>query len=222
MMNNSHSSMMNNYMNNNMNNNMSNTMNIINSCINNINNNLFRIVTAYNYLSDNIESLYKMKNVNLTSINLINNMINQNIEQINQINSNNNMINMLLNNLSLSQNIKDKEKQIFKPKTNEIHYLFKEITGNKIIINFKTPEKNITCFVPDTIRIKDLLFGFFKEFELDKKDLENRFVFLFNDTKLNSLDESNIIDYGLRQGSSIIVIDNNFDLIKTYSNLNYK
>ena len=105
------------------------------------------------------------------------------------------------------QNQKDKENEDLMQERNRVHYLFKESKGNKINICFKTPLGKEMFVVPENITVKNLLLGFLKEFELDQNELGKQYNFLYNAMKMNVLDESNIIEYGLKNGCSIIFVD---------------
>ena len=147
---------------------------------------------------------------------MIINLLNQNNEMMNQIAINNNMIIQMMNNPMsnntnniINNNIQFNNNIDILPRKND--YLNSEdyFPGNKNIrcnIHFKLNSGKKIISTPKDIKVKDLLLTFAKIIKIKENLLGNKVFFLFNGCKINIKEEKNIIDFGLEEGSTIIVL----------------
>ena len=130
---------------------------------------------------------------NLNNNNINNNNFSNLMNQMNNIlNNNSNMQNMMDNNMMdmINNNVVDPWEGNKEPRIN-IHF---EERGKKV--NLPTP-LNIT--------VKELIEGFIKKFNIEKKNI-NDINFLFNGRELKKDDCRKITQVGLTNGSRILVL----------------
>ena len=208
---------MNNQMNfNNINNNVNynDMINDINFNLNIINNNLNNIINSMN----NINSiLLGQQDNNYTPINFIKSIMNQNIQMANQILFNSNIINLTINNplfFQNSNNIIEQNNLVHNiiPKNEKINVvdLFPENKNIKLFLKFMYADSSkIIIKAPPDIKIKDLLLAYVKKMGINPNLLGKKIYFLFNGCKININEDKDLISFGFRDWTTIIVNETN-------------
>ena len=93
-------------------------------------------------------------------------------------------------------------------KKNHYILLFPESKNNRISITF-TDQVGLKTFIdsPNDIKVKGLLLAFAKEKGINPNILGKVIYFLYNGCKININKDKDLISYGLRSGSDIIIVD---------------
>ena len=201
---------MNNMLNMNNMNNMNNMLNMNN--VNNLNN--MNIINMNNMnqnqmINNNID-------INPHKEDIINHLINQNQILYNQIEMNNKLIQKLnqnSQNLNINNSLENNNPyfHVLPKKENNIYDIFPLYNGKKIHLSFSTQTGGKTLLIaPENIKIFDLFSEFMKIMKLDNNLIGDRIFFLYNGYKINQKDyEKTLLEFGLRNLSTIIVLDIN-------------
>ena len=152
---------------------------------------------------NNINNMNNMNNMNyltidIPSFNMLKNLINENIQMQNKITLNNNLIDSIMNQ-SFSQNPNgiinlNIQEQEFNYRTINIKFICS--SGLKVLLS-----------VPITMKVKDLLLKFAHHLGINEKYIDKEIKFLYDASTISIKDERNIKQIGLRDNTTITVVD---------------